>query len=123
MKRTWFPVIVCLALLLAGAPARAKDTLNWRVKQNQVDAEIERSGLIPLLKKVALATGWKVYVEPDAGTTVSVKFKNLSQDEALARMLGKLNYAKDQSNGITRLRVYCTLPSAATQIVPPEKKD
>jgi hypothetical protein len=123
MKRTWFPVIVCLALLLAGASTRAKDSLNWRVKQNQVDAEIERSGLIPLLKKVALATGWKVYVEPDAGTTVSVKFKNLSQDEALARMLGKLNYAKDQSNGITRLRVYCTLPSAATQIVPPEKKD
>jgi len=125
MRRIWqfLAVVFSLALGLASAESRAADTLDWRVKQNKVDANIDKGALVPLLMKISRATGWKVYVEPVTNITVSVKFKDLSQDEALRRLLGKLNYAKDQTNGVTRLRVYRTLASAATQPVPAEKKD
>ena len=98
--------LVCLALPLAvaGGPSSAHTTdtnsLSWRVKQNQVDAEIQEWNLPKLLKKIASATGWKVYVEPGTAQEVSAKFKNLTQDEALRRLLGKLNYFRDETNGV-----------------------
>ena len=112
-----------LALGLACAESRAADSLDWQAKQDRVDANIEKGNLIPLLKKIARATGWKVYVEPGAAMSVSVKFKEVSQDEALRRLLGKLNYAKDETNGVTRLLVFRTVAGAATEVVRAEKKD
>jgi len=109
--------------MLSTFVASATDTLNWRTKQNQVDADIQMWDLSTLLKKIARQTGWKVYVEQDASTQISVKFKDLSPEEALRRLLGKLNYSKDQTNGVCRLFVYRTLAKAATQAVAPEKKD
>ncbi len=125
MRRIWLFLAVAFSLAfgLASAEQRAADSLDWRVKQNQVDANIDNGTLLPLLKKIARATGWKVYVEPGAATTVSVKFKEVSQDEALRRLLGKLNYARDATNGVTRLLVFRTMAGAATQAVPVEKKD
>jgi len=119
----WLPVVVCVALFLAAASARANNSLNWRAKQDQVDADIQRSDLITLLKNIARATGWKVYVEPGASNSISVKFKDLSENDALRRLLGNLNYAKDQTNGVSRLFVYRTAPGAATQLVKEEKRD
>jgi hypothetical protein len=113
--------LICLALPLAvaGGPARSTNTnaLNWRVKQDQVDAQIQDWDLTRLLKKIASVTGWKIYVEPGASNEVSIKFKNLPQDEALRRMLGKLNYFKDETNGVARLFVFQTASKAATQAV------
>ena len=114
---------VWFALLLCAATALAADSLDWRAQQNQVDADIQSWDLFTLLKKIARQTGWKVYVEKGAQTTVSVKFKGLPADEALRHLLGKLNYAKDQTNGVTRLFVYHTAVKAATQAVAPEKKN
>ena len=76
-----------------------------------------------LLRKIASATGWKVYVEPGTTQEVSAKFKNLPQDEALRRLLGKLNYFRDETNGVWRLFVFQTASTAATQMVQAEKKD
>ncbi len=119
--------LVCLALPLAVAgsppPATGTNALSWRVKQNQVDAEIQEWNLPKLLKKIASATGWKVYVEPGTTQEVSAKFKNLPQDEALRRLLGKLNYFRDETNGVSRLFVFQTASKAATQMVQAEKKD
>jgi thermitase len=109
--------------MLAADAVFAADSLDWRAKQNQVDADIRSWDLTTLLKKIARQTGWKVYVEKGADTTVSVKFKNLSQDEALRRLLGKLNYSKDQTNGVSRLLIFRTVAKAATQVVAAEKKD
>jgi hypothetical protein len=109
--------------MLAASVAFAADTLDWRTRQNQVDADIQTWDLSTLLKKIARQTGWKVYVEKGAATDISVKFKNLPEDEALRRLLGKLNYSKDQTNGVSRLYVYRTFAKAATQIVAAEKKD
>ena len=86
--------------MLVAAAAFAADSLDWRTKQNQVSADIQSWDLTTLLKKIARQTGWKVYVEEGAATTVAVKFKNLPGDEALRRLLGKLNYSKDQTNGV-----------------------
>jgi thermitase len=116
-------VAIGMALVLACAQSRGADSLDWKTKQNEVDANIANEPLIPLLKKIARATGWKVYVEPGASTTVSVKFKDVSEDDALRRLLGKLNYAKDATNGMTRLLVFRTQRGAATQAVQAEKKD
>jgi Subtilase family len=113
---------VC-GLMLTAAAAFAADSLNWRAKQNQVDADIQSWDLNTLLKKIARQTGWKVYVERGADSAVSVKFKNLPEDQALRRLLGKLNYAKDQSNGVARLLIFRTAAKAATEAVPAEKKD
>jgi hypothetical protein len=121
--RSWCPAIIGLALLLAAVAASAADSLNWRVKQGQVDADIRSWDLSTLLKKISRLTGWKVYVEKGAATAISVKFKNLPEDEALHRLLGDLNYAKDKTNGVCRLLVFRTAARAATQIVVPEKKD
>jgi hypothetical protein len=119
--------LVCLALPLAVAasppPSTGTNALSWRVKQNQVDAEIQEWNLPKLLKKIASATGWKVYVEPGTTQEVSAKFKNLTQDEALRRLLGKLNYFRDETNGVSRLFVFQTASKAATQRVQAEKKD
>jgi hypothetical protein len=109
--------------MLAASAASAADALDWRAKQNQVDADIQTWDLSTLLKKIARQTGWKVYVEKGAETSVSVKFKNVPEDEALRRLLGKLNYSKDQTNGVSRLFVYRTAAKAATQVVVAEKKD
>src|ERR1017187_8162619 len=88
--------LVCLALPLTAAagPGRASGTnaLSWRVKQNQVDADIHQWALSKVLSKIKSATGWEVYVEPGTTQNVSAKFKNVPQDEALRRLLGKLNY-------------------------------
>jgi hypothetical protein len=119
--------LVCLALPLtvAGSPARATDTnaLSWRVKQNQVDAAIQKWPLSRLLNKIVSATGWMVIVEPGLTNEVSAKFKNLPQDEALRRLLGNLNYFRDETNGVSRLKVWQTVSTAATQRVQAEKKD
>ena len=115
-------LVVC-ALMLVAAVAVAADSLDWRAKQNQVDADIQSWDLTTLLKKIARQTGWKVYVERGADTAISVKFKNLPEDEALRRLLGKLNYSKDESHGVARLLIFRTLAKAATQAVTAEKKD
>jgi hypothetical protein len=121
----WLFGLICLALPLAatGSPARVSDTnaLSWHVKQNQVDAQIQNWNLPKLLKNIASATGWKVYVEPGTSNQASVKFKNLPQDEALRRLLGKLNYFRDETNGVSRLFVFQTASKAATQAVTPKK--
>ncbi|HEY3914523.1 MAG TPA: S8 family serine peptidase [Verrucomicrobiae bacterium] len=125
MRRIWkfLALAIALTLGMGGAESQAANSLDWHAKQDQVDANIDNQSLIPVLKKIARVTGWRVFVEPGAATSVSVKFKELSQDEALRRLLGKLNYFKYETNGVTRLLVFRSIRSAATEAVLAEKKD
>jgi len=116
-------VAISLAVGLFAGELCAADSLDWRGKQDKVSANIEKGSLIPVLKRIARLTGWRVYVEPGAANPVSVKFAEVTQDEALRRLLGKLNYAKDATNGVTRLFVFRTVATAATEAVPAEKRD
>lgn len=113
-------IIVCVALLL-GAFVSHADSLDW--KKNRVNASIDDWNLNTLLEKIATATGWQVYVEPGTSTTISVKFKNQTADEALRRMLKNVNYTRKETNGISQLYVYRTDAHAATQLVKAKKSD
>lgn len=125
MKKFSPMLLGLLCLVLAAGTVRASDTnaLAWRMNQNQVDASFHQWPLTKLLKKISAATGWKVYVEPGMSNFVSAKFKDLPEDAALQRMLGSLNYFRDQTNGVQRLFVFRTISKAATQAVPADKKD
>ncbi len=104
-------------LLCAGGFLNAADSLVWRAKEDRVDAEITTWPLPTLLAKIAKASGWQVFIEPGTTYNASVKFKNLTTDDALHRLLGTLNFVLTQTNGSSQLYVYQTEARAATQQV------
>ena len=53
--------------------------------------------------KNRLGHGLEGFVRARSTRQITVKFKNLPQDEALRRLLGKLNFRHDETNGVTRL--------------------
>ena len=117
-------ILLSLCFLLGFRVAAAgADMLVWRTEQEQVDAEIEAWPLPRLLDKLSEATGWQVYVDPEARYTVSTRFQKLKPAEALRRLLGELNFALlPQSNGPARLFVYRNSVQDATQLIaPPER--
>lgn len=108
-----------LVILTFQNSAPAKDTLAWRTAQNTVDAQIESWDLTKVLREVAGATGWEIYLEPDTQLIVSVKFKSLPPGEALRRLLGDLNFALlPQTIGPSKLFIYRTSLQEATQLIP-----
>jgi thermitase len=127
MKRIseWLLPLLCVALITSAMPAHASPniSLKWRAKENLVDADIQKSDLVTILKIIAHETGWKVYVDPGASNSISVKFKDLSGSDALRHLLGNLNYTKDSTNGVSRLFVYRAVPGTATELIKEEKKD
>jgi hypothetical protein len=114
---TFFAAWVFIACGTANLFA-ATDSLVWHGKEGRVDANIESWQLSRLLENIATATGWQVYVQPDAAHDVSAKFNGLSTGDALHSLLGNLNYAVvPQPNGPSRLYVFRTSQSAATRLV------
>ena len=115
-------VILALALSAPGARGEAaapkSESLVWHKAQDSVDADVRELGLTPLLERVALETGWQVFVEPDTSFKASAKFKALPSGQALRRLLGDLNFALvPQSNAAPRLYVFRTVMHNATQKV------
>ena len=114
---------LALAFLLASwfvPSGLAADSLNWPKTGNRIDADFDSASLRTVLAKVSLATGWEIYLEPDAQRKVSVKFRNLSQGEALRRLLADLNFALlPQPNSPSKLLIYRTSLQEATQRIPP----
>ena len=118
----WLASLVLGLCLLPGARLRAADSLSW--KPDSVAAEISSWDLPRLLQKLTEVSGWQIYVEPDTKQTISTKFKDRPQGEALRLLLGDLNFAllPAQSNGPPRLFVFRTTMQEATQLVKlPEK--
>jgi len=113
-----------LGLLLAATSlCPAADSLNWHKASNRVAADLRGWPLPKLLGEIAAATGWQVYVEPEAEYTASTKFKNLPVPDALRLLLGNLNFALvPQTNGSPRLYVFRTSLQEATQLVRPVLK-
>ena len=104
--------------MLATTPAFAVDSVSWR--GNRVDADIKALALPSLLKQVATATGWQVFLEPGTTRTASAKFKDLPPGEALRLLLGDLNFALvPETNARPRLYVFRTSQQNATQLIRP----
>jgi hypothetical protein len=102
----------------ARAAGTNSNLLVWHKAADQVDADIHGLALWPLLEDVARQTGWHIFVETGATRNASVKFKNLSSNDALKMLLGKLNFALvPGTNGPARLYVFTTRMENATQPV------
>ena len=94
----------------------AADTLTWNSRSNRVDADLQGVELHTLLERIASKTGWETFVEPETKHQASTKFTNLPVEQALPRLLGKLNYALvPQTNGPSRFYVFRTRVGNATQ--------
>jgi hypothetical protein len=114
---------LALAALLAGTGSGFPATNSVVWKTGQVDADIDAWPLPKVLDAIASATGWRVFVDPEARYTVSTRFTRLKPGEALSRLLGDLNYALlPQTNGPARLFVYRNSVQDATQLIQPANK-
>ncbi len=116
-----------LGLVLAGSQeafAPEPGDLVWRAEGNRLEARIEAWPLEKVLEQISAATGWQIFVEPQTELTVSAKFQNLEVGQALARLLGNLNYALlPQTSAPAKLFVFRTSMQQATKLVrPPEIK-
>jgi Subtilase family len=112
---------LCLLLAFAFcfcAGAAETNSFVWHKPDGRMDADVRGETLLPLLEKIAVQTGWRVYVEPGTERTVSAKFKNLPSSEALRMLLGGLNFdLSPQTNAVARLYVFTTKIQNATRLV------
>jgi len=110
--------IFLLWVTLIAAPAA--DLLVWNNAHKRVDAEINDWSVERVLEQIAGATGWQVFVEPDTGKIVSLKFRDLPVDEAMSRLLGGMNFALlPQTNTSSKLFVFSKSINEATLRVKP----
>ena len=114
-----FGLLVILLLQVGSAfAASSKTVLEWNKQQGRVTADIESSELLTVLERIATATGWQVFVEPETQRRVSAKFKNVPPGEALQLLFGELNYALiPGTNSAQRLFVFRTSRQNATEMV------
>jgi hypothetical protein len=118
-----FAVLACLSLAFSFAAVAQTNSLVWHETDGRVDANIHNEPLLPLLKSIALQTGWRVYVEPGTTASASTKFKNLAAGDALKMLLGDLNFALvPKFNAPSQLYVFRTAMKNATQLVSSKPK-
>jgi thermitase len=118
--RTWLAGLV-LTTIGWGGPltgALRADTVTWR---NQLmDAQVRNRPLPEVLRSLAAATGWRVYLEPNTNPSVTAQFERLGVAQALPRLLGDLNFALvPQPKGAARLYVFRTTSAGATELIEP----
>jgi Subtilase family len=113
----WSFLLALLLGFLTVAPVKAADTLRWGT--NSVSADIKSTDLTTVLEKIAAATGWHVFVEPETLHTVSAKFKELPPGEALHKLLGDVNFFLLPDAKQPKLYVFRTKMQNATRMVHP----
>jgi hypothetical protein len=124
-KIGWCLMFLCLAAFFAPQGLRAESTnrLVWHRNSQTVDADISSWDVLQVMQDVSVATGWKVFLDPEAIHPVSAKFSGLPVGEALHAMLGNLNFVVvPQSNAPSQLYVYRSARQQATQLVMPVRK-
>ncbi len=117
---------------IAAAPAApavksraTPNTLVWRQSQALVDADLTGASLVPVLERVAKATGWAIFLEPGTSREITVKFQGRAPDRALDLMLGDLGRVllPGTNGGPQRLLVFRGQQQNATQrITAPDPK-
>ena len=109
-----------LAPAVTGAEARGADYLKWDKTNNVVSAEVTTWDVTAVLRHVAAATGWEVYLQPGTQQLLHTRFKNLPSGQALSRMLGPLNFAVlPREKGRSHLLVFRTSQTEATEHLKP----
>ncbi len=116
MERPGWPLTLgLLALMALTSQTEAADYIRWDRERQRVDASVQKWDTMQVLRRVATATRWQVYVEPGIKQILPTRFRNLSEGDALQRLLGDLNFAHlPPSNGVPRLFVFRTKREDAT---------
>ena len=129
-RRQWVAIGLALIVPLYPGPIRAATTTNsleWRLKDRKVNADIDSWDLVQTLEKIGEATGWEIFIEPGTKRQVSTTFKNRTPEAALDLLLGDLGRILiPHTNGAPpRLLVFRSNQKEATQMVgkPKEKED
>lgn len=127
MRRLWLFFLGCCAFWafteLTTHGAQGAESLTWSTNNNRVSADLKAEELGTLLGKIAAASGWQVFVEPNTTRSVSAKFKGLAPGEALRLLLGDVNFALvPGTNSSPRLFVFRTSQEHATLQVQPSKQ-
>ena len=113
-----FCTLVLLAFAFAVTARAATDYLLWDKDRQRVDANIQTWDVTRLLQRVAASTKWRIYLEPDTKQTVTSRFRNLTEGEALRRLLGNLNFMLvPETNGPACLYVFHNSRDDATQLI------
>ncbi len=121
MALRWLVALSALAMF--GPRAQGANSLIWHRQQGVMDADLTHCTLLQTMQRISRATGWKIAYEPGVEADVSIKFSNVPETDALRRLLGKFNFAKETTNGVTQLLVFRTVPGAATQALVKKPKD
>ena len=121
-------IIIALFATLCGAHAgtqvdsQKKDHLTWN-PSGDVSASVENWPLENVLQALSDLRKWQVLVEPGLELTVTTRFKNLPQSEALRRLLDNVNYVIIPSRKeASRLLVYQTSSKNAVRRITPTKR-
>ena len=116
--RAWAGVLLLLSaglMAAAGAPAPA-GYLDWQTSSNRVQARIAGWPLKRVLGRIARATRWEIYIQPGTDRPINATFSNLPPQDALARLLGGLNFSlQPRTDGPPRLLIYQSDRDQATQ--------
>ncbi len=121
----WIPplILACLAAEVRSAPPASRPAILWHPDRQRMDGNMEGLSLPGALGKLSAATGWRVFLEANTKAEVSAKFKDVTAGEALKLMLGNLSFAiVSQTNGPSKLIVYRTAASLATNMIAAEMR-
>jgi hypothetical protein len=83
-----------------------------------VAADVSTWTVPDVLRRVATATGWQIYVDPSITNRVTAKFSNKNPGDALRSLLGSFNYALvPNPQGAAKFYVFRESREQATQVV------
>jgi len=116
----WKQIGIALLVVIGCARATAADSLQWDAARSAVSAEVESWAVPDVLQRVASATGWQIFLDPEITNRVPVKFSEKPPGDALRRLLGGFNYALvPDANGPARLFVFRNSREQATRAIQP----
>lgn len=108
---------VALAVVFLSS-ARAEEYIRWDKNRQRVEANVASWDVVRVLQRVSALTGWKIYLQPDTEQRVPTRFRDLSEGEALRRLLGDLNFMLvPRTNAPDTLYVFRTSRRDATDLV------
>ncbi len=118
-------LILAFFIIILSAEEQIKDleeiNIAWQA-DGKVSASIENRPLEKVLQSLSALEKWQILVEPGLKLNVTTRFKNLSQTEALRRLLSDVNFVIIPSkNKNSRMLVYQTSSDKAIKRVIPKK--
>ena len=110
-QHSLFVLLIYLSVLIntEGQQTTSKESaIKWE-SNGKVSASLENYPLEKVLQLLSDQEKWQILVEPDLNLNVTTRFKNLSQAEALRRLLNDVNFVIIPSKtSQSRMLVYQT---------------